>query len=131
MPKMDDELLYLITCLEMFDSESCEEKLYYSKNWYDNIENMTENQFYDTFGMSKKCFDSLIRIFSDDNIEDLQLKLRLFLYFLAHKITYRELRNLFGIPKSTVFLYMSEMIDKMCQKAYTYVKFPSENEYLE
>ena len=55
----------------------------------------------------------------------------MFSYFIGHKITIREIRNVFGVSKSTAFLYLKEMGRDLASKAVSSIKFPSRNEYEE
>lgn len=111
------------------DDSSDEMLLFYSNEWYSKIHLLSEQQFLEIFRMSRNCFKRLEKKLFANAIIKLKLKLHLFCYFIAHKVTYREIRNVFGIPKSTIFVFVNEVAQLLAQKAIECIKFHTTEEY--
>ncbi|ORD93923.1 hypothetical protein ECANGB1_1370 [Enterospora canceri] len=62
-------------------------------------------------------------------VKELKCKLALFIWFIAHQTSYRAIREVFGLPKSTVHEYIREMYTVLSGWVAEMVKFPSEAEY--
>jgi hypothetical protein len=58
-----------------------------------------------SYRMTRVWFEKLFEFLNEKhNMNKFKFKLLLFLYFISHKCTYREIREIFEIPKSTVFI---------------------------
>lgn len=60
--------------------------------------------------MFRETFGKLLDLFKNEfNIDNLEKKLYVFIYYCAHVNTFRTLRNTVGIPKSTLCEIITEM----------------------
>ncbi len=124
--------LKYFTILELISSSEEEDFCYFCE-WYTNINFINEDQFLNAFRMSRNCFGTLLEYIrpAGKNILFLEFKMHMFLYFIGHKCTYREIRELFGIPKSTAYIYLKEMSDLLLPITKDYIRFPKRDEFLE
>ena len=120
-----DDILFFLTIEDFEESE-----YFYSDKWYQNISKINSIQFKNCFRMSEICMDSLYKYVSRwYKNKKSQLKLYLFVYFVGHGSVYREIRELFEIPKSSEFIYIKEMANILSELSKKYIKFSKEEEY--
>jgi hypothetical protein len=114
------------------DDEPNTERLFYSRIWFDNIEQLSDEQFNNAFRMSRECFDKLVKYVKNfTKICDLKLKLSLFIYYCAQGTSLRELRSLFGVPKTTIHRYVVEIAICLSRLSHRDIKFPTNAEFPE
>ncbi|KRH94048.1 putative nuclease HARBI1 [Pseudoloma neurophilia] len=124
----DDEFIFL-NCLTVINEDS---EYHYVEEWYKSIDNLSEHQFHNIFRMSKRCFSSLIDLIIEKySIKNLAKKLRVFIFFISHKTTYRLIQEQFGVSKSTLFDWITELAVVMSSIAHEKIKFPTKEEYEE
>lgn len=69
---------------------------------------MDDVQFNENFHMTKKCYNLLL-IFLKSKPGcpiNIKIKILIYLHFIGHVITYRRLRETFGIPHVTIFIFL-------------------------
>ena len=124
----DDEfLLYLL----FLDSDSSEENEFiYSEKWREKIEVMSELQFRETFRMTKICFETLfsyiLNNYTPKNLTEIDLLL--FLFYIGHISTFRKMREIFGLPKSTIHRKIDLILNLFISIAKKEIKMPNVEE---
>ncbi len=79
--------------------------------------------------MKKECFNKMVRYVADySNTSCVREKSFVFLYYISNASTYRVLRNLIGLPKSTICTIIDEMALVFCRLTHKDVLFPNSEE---
>ena len=81
--------------------------------------------------MTKQTFERLYTKIKNeyDNIRYLKTKLYVFIFYISHISTYRELRDRFGGSHATIFRDISEISEALSSIAKNEIKFPTQDEY--
>lgn len=126
----DEDILLLAILSESSESAS---KFLYSDHWYNSIKKLNSRHFFDSFRMSKNCFNILFEtlIMREEKPKDLKKKLLIFIFFISHHSTYRKIREIFGVPKSTACIIVEEMASFLYQMAKQEIKLPQNRNELE
>ena len=113
---------------ELFGVEEVE--FVYNSSWFNSISTTNITQYNDNSQMTTDCFESLLFSLTQETncLSDMRYKLYMFLYFISHSTTYRELRELFGVPKSTICDILHQIADFIYGFASLRIKFPEEDE---
>ncbi|RVD91795.1 putative nuclease HARBI1 [Tubulinosema ratisbonensis] len=126
---------YLKELLIVMSLDDCEDQGFiYTKNWAFSYKQMTEKQFSETFRISKKIFYDLsseLKCNLHLNYKDLEVELLLFLFYIAHVSSYRKIREIFGIPKSSAYRIIMKMSNAIYNIAKIKIKLPAYNEFTE
>lgn len=101
-------------------------KAFYSTVWYNSMKMLSTEQFNNSFRMPKKHFDDLVSLLEYFSGQiNIMKKTAMFIYYTLQVSTFREIRLLFSIPKSTVNKYIDEVALIMYTLARRDIKFPS------
>ena len=78
--------LLKILSIALLSSSEEKEELIYSSQWVKNIKKMTNQQFLDSFRLSRECHKKLLKFLKEHTmtIRNIDLKLYLFLFFIGH-----------------------------------------------
>ena len=96
----------------LFSSDEEDDLMNYGARWFENIEKFSDQQFFETFRMTKEKFEVIITYISHEHrIDSIREKMFIFLYYISNFSTLRVCRNLMGIPKTTICLYIENMAD--------------------
>ena len=92
-------------------------KVIYNSSWYYlSLPQYDDVQFRATFRMNRRCMNFIIEnFFSEAKIIDTR-KNRMFfhilIYYTAHCITYRDIGDKFGVPASTIYRNINNILFK-------------------
>ena len=105
------------------------EMIKYSNEWSERIEDLSTTQFHEHFRMSKSQFDTIEENLYDHtkNISQKEFRLRLLvtLTYISHKVAYRIIRELFGLPLSSAFRKINYILDFIQTNAHLFIRLPS------
>lgn len=118
--------------LLLLDSDSDLQAMHYSTKWYENIDNITEEQFIETFRMPKRCMNEFIkRVERGYKSKDAEKECHIIIFFVSHINTYRKMREIFGVAQSTI----NDTIARISEHIYTIAteetRFPDDTEMID
>lgn len=102
-------------------------KFLYSSDWFKKIENLSEEQFKENFRLARSQFN-LLYTFIINNLPHINKNLMEHLY-ISHIKIIREMRELFGIPKSTIWWIIFSFNDVLYVIAIQEIKLPNFDEF--
>ena len=106
-----------------------------SNSWYRCVnENFTENQFKETFRMSKTCFELILAKYASslnypEEYNKTRFEFGITLYFCSRPITYRDVANLFGISSTNTYRIINNVLGVFNNKIMPlYCRLPEADE---
>ncbi len=113
-------------------SENQRTAIFYSSSWFSEVEQYSELQFHETFRMNKSCFMQMVGLVSQfRSLLNVKEKCYVFLYYISNASTYRVLRNVMGIPRSTICRIVNEMAAVFSALAHRDIRLPNYDELVE
>ncbi|KAI5154202.1 hypothetical protein ENBRE01_3329, partial [Enteropsectra breve] len=126
-----DDLELFETIMLMDSSSDMGDDMFYSKEWLEGINMMSETQFQETFRMQRSCFNMLEQKLINEGsaISNLRVKLLIFVFYISHMSTYRKLREIFGVSHATLHRVVGDIGKELHQFAIREILFPLPDEY--
>lgn len=125
---------YVIFLLLLISKEFLTNDVVRHDHWFKNIFNFDDTQFFEYFRMNKQQFYQISKTLYDNvtsytNYEVFKEDMLIFMGFAAHESSFRVLRELFGIPKTTYFRRLNKFVDSIFVISSNFIKLPREEEF--
>lgn len=106
----------------------------YNEFWFTNVLILPECQFIEYFRMKKYTFLKLSEILFSKCIEynsfiRFKEDFMMFLGFISHEGSYRSIKELFGVPKTSYFRRINFFTTSVFNVADEFIKLPTEDEF--
>ncbi len=124
------------------DDEQCHEHFAAIKTFIETINEMGDEQFRSNFRLNRPTVLSIIEIYAESNdcpVDGTGGRCRIgaekevysFLWYMATTITFRELGNLFGLRKSSIWRSVVRVSNWLISIGHNFVRWPERQELIQ